>query len=68
MIRFAMAETLMEARRLAREAVRAELKSKGLKLGQFSFKDLVELGDAYLDEHRSELIEAALARLNEYQN
>jgi hypothetical protein len=62
-IEFVLGPALAEARRLAREAVRAELKSKGHKLQEFSFKQLVELGDEYLRQH-SELIEAALARLD----
>ena len=56
MIRFAMAETIMEARRLAREAVRQRLKERGQKVSEFSFKQIVELGDDLL-RSRPELID-----------
>jgi hypothetical protein len=63
MIRFAMAETLLEARRLAREAVRQRLKEEGRKLQEFSFKELCETADEYL-RLRPELIDLACSNLS----
>jgi hypothetical protein len=66
MIRFEMAETLLEARRLAREAVRQRLKERGLKLQAFSFKDLCEQANEYLRLH-PEIIDLAARRLGEWE-
>jgi uncharacterized protein YcgL (UPF0745 family) len=63
MIKFEKRETLMEARRLAREAVRQRLKEQGFKVHEVSFKDLCEQAESYLKEH-SELIGEAIARLD----
>jgi hypothetical protein len=63
MIRFEMAETLMEARRLAREAVRQRLKERGLKLQAFSFKELCQQANEYLRLH-PDLSDLACANLS----
>ena len=63
MIKFAMAETMLEARRLAREEVRQRLKERGFKLHEFSFKQLSEQAEGYLSQH-PDLIDAACSNLS----
>ena len=47
------------ARQSARKAIKAQLKAEGLKLSQFSAKDISIRADAYFDVHRERLIAEA---------
>src|SRR6516162_5084504 len=47
------------ARQSARKAIKAQLRAEGLKLSQFSAKDISIRADAYFDVHRQELIAEA---------
>ena len=44
------------ARQSARKAIKAQLRAEGLKLSQFSAKDISIRADAYFDVHRERLI------------
>jgi len=47
------------ARQSARKAIKAQLRAEGLKLSQFSAKDISIRADAYFDVHRERLIAEA---------
>jgi hypothetical protein len=47
------------ARQSARRAIKAQLKAEGLKVSQFSAKDISIRADAWFDAHRAELIAEA---------
>jgi len=47
------------ARQSARKAITAQLRAEGLKLSQFSAKDISIRADAYFDVHRERLIAEA---------
>jgi hypothetical protein len=47
------------ARQSARKAIKAQLRAEGLKLSQFSAKDISIRADAYFDIHRERLIAGA---------
>jgi hypothetical protein len=47
------------ARQSARKAIKAQLRAEGLKLRQFSARDISIRADAYLDVHRERLIAEA---------
>jgi len=44
------------ARQSARRAINAQLKAEGLKVSQFTAKDISIRADAWFDAHRAELI------------
>lgn len=47
------------ARQSAKRAIKAQLKAEGLKVSQFSAKDISIRADAWFDAHRAELIAEA---------
>src|SRR6516162_11268507 len=47
------------ARQSARRAIKAQLKAEGLKVSQFTAKDISIRADAWFDAHRAELIAEA---------
>ena len=47
------------ARQSARKAIKAQLRAEGLKLSQFSAKDISIRAEAYFDVHRERLIAEA---------
>jgi hypothetical protein len=47
------------ARYISRRAVKDEISRKGLKLREFSFKQIVERGDEYLRDHFDEVMRNA---------
>jgi len=47
------------ARQSARRAIKAQLRAEGLKVSQFSAKDISIRADAWFDAHRAELIAEA---------
>jgi hypothetical protein len=47
------------ARQSAKRALKAQLKAEGLKVSQFSAKDISIRADAWFDAHRAELIAEA---------
>ena len=47
------------ARQSARRAIKAQLKAEGLKISQFTAKDISIRADAWFDAHRAELIAEA---------
>jgi len=47
------------ARQSARKAIKAQLRAEGLKLSQFSAKDISIRADGYFDVHRERLIAEA---------
>jgi hypothetical protein len=49
-------ETMAMARFISRRAVKDEINRKGLKLWEFSFKQIVEGADNYLRWHADELM------------
>ena len=49
----------MLAHQSARKAIKAQLRAEGLKLSQFSAKDISIRADAYFDVHRERLIAEA---------
>jgi len=49
-------EVMAMARHLCRRAVETEIKRKGEKLRDYSFKQIVQLGDEYLREHTAEVM------------
>ena len=51
------------ARQTARNAVKAELRAKGLRVTNFSARDLSVMADDYLARHRAELIGATWERV-----
>jgi hypothetical protein len=48
------------ARQKAIKAIKQELQAKGLRLSYISVRDIRAFADAYLAEHRTELIEQAM--------
>jgi hypothetical protein len=54
-------ETMAMARYISRMAVKDEINRKGLKLREFSAKQITELGDEYLHDHRDVVMKQALA-------
>ena len=50
---------LVLAHQSARKAIKAQLRAEGLKLSQFSAKDISIRADAYFDVHRERLIAEA---------
>jgi hypothetical protein len=54
---------LTEGLRVARNHVRALLRSKGIKISSFSYADLQRMAKSYLELHREELIGQALGSL-----
>jgi aspartyl/asparaginyl beta-hydroxylase (cupin superfamily) len=62
------AQTMTEARRLARRDVQREWRRQGVKLQQFDAHDLAKAAKTYLSEHFDELVEQAARRLNETHN
>ena len=54
-------ETMAMARFISRRAVKDEINRKGLKLREFSAKQITELGDEYLHDHRDVVMKQALA-------
>src|SRR6516225_3039559 len=54
-------ETMAMARYISRMAVKDEISRKGLKLREFSAKQITELGDEYLHDHRDVVMKQALA-------
>jgi hypothetical protein len=57
------AHVFTECRRQARKAVTEQLKREGRKLVGVSVRELQELAQDYLDQHRVELIERAKRNL-----
>jgi hypothetical protein len=57
------AHVFTECRRQARKAVTEQLKREGRKLVGVSVRELQELAQDYLDQHREELIERAKRNL-----
>jgi hypothetical protein len=55
------------AMQICREIVRQELRRKGHKLQEFSFKHLCELAQDYLLEHVDEVLDQAHDRLAEIE-
>ena len=55
-------ETMAMARYISRMAVKDEINRKGLKLREFSAKQITELGDEYLHDHRDVVMKQALTR------
>ena len=47
------------ARQSAKRAIKAQLRAEGLKLSQFTAKDISIRADAWFDDHRAELIAEA---------
>jgi hypothetical protein len=47
------------ARQSAKKAIKAQIRAEGLKLSQFSAKDISIRADAWFDEHRDELLAEA---------
>ncbi len=56
-----IAATMTLALQRAKKSVQAQLRAKGLKLAQFSARDIGLLAEAYLDQHRAELLAGAKA-------
>jgi hypothetical protein len=54
-------ETIVMARYISRMAVKDEISRKGLKLREYSAKQITELGDEYLRDHRDVVMKQALA-------
>ena len=54
--------TITMARFLARNEVKAALRRKGHKLQHYSAKQITELGDEYLREHREAVMKEVLLR------
>jgi hypothetical protein len=48
----------------AKKAIKAQLRAEGLKLSQFSAKDISIRAEAWFDEHRAELIAEAEHTIN----
>jgi hypothetical protein len=57
---------LIEARRLARNAAKAELARQGVKVQSLPHKAILALADEYLAAHRAELIEEARERVERW--
>ena len=55
------------ARQKAVKAVKERLRAQGLKLAQFSARDIYILADAYFEVHRQRLIEAAIETVSNSQ-
>jgi hypothetical protein len=55
------------ARQRAIKAAKAGLQAQGLRVSQFSHRDLVIRADQYLDQHRAELIAEAKAIVDHWQ-
>jgi hypothetical protein len=47
------------AHRIAKEAILDDLKRQGLKVREYSAKEIAILADAYFDDHRDELLAKA---------
>jgi hypothetical protein len=56
-------DTIIEARRLARNAVKEEWQGQGRRMRDYSAHDIVMAASVYLDQHRDELISRACANL-----
>jgi hypothetical protein len=52
------------ARQSAKKAIKAQLRAEGLKLSQFSAKDISIRAEAWFDAHRAELIAEAEHTIN----
>ena len=57
-------DAIILARYLARKAIRARWQAQGLKPQYIEPSELAKAAEAYLSEHRAELIEEAWARLS----
>jgi hypothetical protein len=57
---------MTEAKRLARNAVKAQWQAQGGKVPWVPHSELVEAAGDYLDTHRAELINQARANLRHY--
>jgi uncharacterized protein YqjF (DUF2071 family) len=57
-------EVMTLARWLARKAAKAEWHKQGLRWRYLDAKDLAQAADAYLSEHRDELIDRARAQIS----
>ena len=55
------------ARQAAIKATKAELRAKGLKLSNFTHRDIVVLAEEYLAEHREELVAEAIVIAKRWQ-
>jgi hypothetical protein len=55
---------MTEAKRLARNAVKAQWQAQGRKVPHIPYIELVEAARDYLDTHRAELIQQARANLS----
>jgi len=55
------------ARQAAIKATKAELRAKGLKLSNFTHRDIVVLAEEYLAEHREELVAEAIVIAERWQ-
>jgi hypothetical protein len=60
-------ETMAMARFISRRAVEDEIKRQGLKLREFSFKQIVERADDYLLEHTDDVMREVHTRLLEQE-
>jgi hypothetical protein len=56
---------MTEAKRLARNAVKAQWQAQGLKVAHIEHRKLVEAAKAYLDTHRAELVSQAVENLRQ---
>jgi hypothetical protein len=55
------------ARQRAMKAAKHQLQAQGLRVSQFSHRDLVVRAEAYLDQHREELIAEAKQIVDHWQ-
>ena len=55
------------ARRIARDAVQAEIRARGRKLNDYTFHELVELTNLFFDLSRAELVAQAQEMLDRWR-
>jgi hypothetical protein len=53
----------IEALRLAKNAVKIDIRDRGLKLKDFEAKEITKLGELWFDRHKAELIGQAAITL-----
>jgi short-subunit dehydrogenase len=62
---FTPGAVMTEAKRLARNAVKAQWRAQGRKVPWVDPRDLAEAASAYLDTHQAELINQAIENLRQ---